>query len=92
MDILCGERCDLVELACISENAPRGLVIEHLKRLGSDDLKPMDKSFDACVRVEMSVRNDFLLEGDVLRGPAEQNGARDVNHSHEYGWICVNDE
>jgi len=71
MDILGGEFCDLVELTCISKNASRGFVIEHLKCLRPDDLKPMDKSFDAGVGVEMSVRNDFLLERYVLCGPAE---------------------
>jgi hypothetical protein len=71
MDILCGEFCNLVELTCISKNAPGGFVIEHLKRLRSDDLKPMDKSFDAGVGVEMSVRNHFLLERYVLCGPPE---------------------
>ena len=73
MDILRREFGDLVELTGVSENASRGFVIEHLKRLGSDNLKPMDKGFDASIGVQMSIRNDFLLEGDVLCCPAEEN-------------------
>lgn len=71
MNILCGKLCDLVKLTGISKYTSRGFVVKHLKRLRSDNLKPVDKSFDARVGIQMSIRNNFLLEWYVLCGPAE---------------------
>ena len=51
MDILCGKLCDLVELTGISKYTSRGFIVKHLKSLRSDDLKPVDKSFDARVGI-----------------------------------------
>lgn len=74
MDILSRKFRDFIKRRTIPENTPRSLIIKHLERLSAHDLEPVHDTFDASVGIEMCVGDYLLLEGDVLGGPAEENG------------------
>ena len=74
MDILRRELGDFIKSRGIPENTPRGLIIEHLECLSAHDLEPVHDTFDAGVGIQMGVGDYFLLEGDVLGCPAEEDG------------------
>ena len=74
MNIPRGKFGYLIECRGIPEYRSRGLVIEHLKLLGSHDLEPVDDAFDAGVGIEVCVGDYFLLEGDVLGCPSKEDG------------------
>jgi hypothetical protein len=81
VDVLRGKFGYFVERRGIPKDTPRGLVIEHLECLSAHDLEPVHDAFDAGIGIEMSVRDHFLLEWDIIGCPAKEYITRNIDHS-----------
>jgi len=79
--ILCWKFCNFVVSPGVAEDASGRLIIVHLECLSPNDLEPMDEGLDTGVGIEVCVRYDLLLKGNVLACPTEQEVTGDINHS-----------
>lgn len=89
-NILRREPGHLVEAAAVGqERCSRRLniIVIHLEAAVAHNLEPVDHRLDRRVRIQMSIRRQFLRERNIVPAPVEERDQGGINNANKDGGI-----